>query len=88
MTCSSPIGRWDDDQVALALALMGLDPSEAPPDPTIAAVRDCAARAVDSTEDRDVLGAMVAAHRAGKVTALPISEGGSVAAGDLLAKIE
>jgi acetyl-CoA/propionyl-CoA carboxylase, biotin carboxylase, biotin carboxyl carrier protein len=30
----------------------------------------------------------ITAHRAGKVTALPISEGGSVAAGDLLAKIE
>jgi acetyl-CoA/propionyl-CoA carboxylase biotin carboxyl carrier protein len=30
----------------------------------------------------------IAAHRDGKVTALPISEGGSVAAGDLLAKIE
>jgi acetyl-CoA/propionyl-CoA carboxylase biotin carboxyl carrier protein len=30
----------------------------------------------------------IPAHRAGKVTALPISEGGSVAAGDLLAKIE
>jgi acetyl-CoA/propionyl-CoA carboxylase biotin carboxyl carrier protein len=30
----------------------------------------------------------ITAHRAGKVTALPIAEGGSVAAGDLLAKIE
>jgi acetyl-CoA/propionyl-CoA carboxylase, biotin carboxylase, biotin carboxyl carrier protein len=30
----------------------------------------------------------ITAHRAGKVTALPISEGGAVAAGDLLAKIE
>jgi acetyl-CoA/propionyl-CoA carboxylase, biotin carboxylase, biotin carboxyl carrier protein len=30
----------------------------------------------------------ITAHRAGKLTALPIAEGGSVAAGDLLAKIE
>ncbi len=30
----------------------------------------------------------ITAHRAGKVTALPIAEGGAVAAGDLLAKIE
>jgi acetyl-CoA/propionyl-CoA/long-chain acyl-CoA carboxylase, biotin carboxylase, biotin carboxyl carrier protein len=30
----------------------------------------------------------ITAHRAGKVTALPIAEGASVAAGDLLAKIE
>jgi acetyl-CoA/propionyl-CoA/long-chain acyl-CoA carboxylase, biotin carboxylase, biotin carboxyl carrier protein len=30
----------------------------------------------------------IMAHRAGKLTALPIAEGGSVAAGDLLAKIE
>ena len=30
----------------------------------------------------------ISAHRAGRVTTLPIAEGGSVAAGDLLAKIE
>jgi acetyl-CoA/propionyl-CoA carboxylase biotin carboxyl carrier protein len=30
----------------------------------------------------------ITAHRAGKITSLPISQGASVAAGDLIAKIE
>ena len=30
----------------------------------------------------------ITAHRAGKVTALPIADGAAIAAGDLIAKIE